>query len=672
MIFMFLKAAKLLPHNLRHCRTFIAVRIKWVPDEDLDAAVSKEKDFKQVISIKNHILTSPSKSLPLTSISLLKPNFELPMATSRYLSRFRFVFSVFQPSPSLPLHVKLTRPAFKVQTEEEQILSSSAHRDDTVKRLARVLMLCKGMRLPLDIIDRFKLDLGLPHDYVSKLLSDYPDYFQIVGDGGMLCLELVKWRDELAVSEMERRMALGDLRNVKKGARIGFLLSYPKGFDLIDKVKDWVFEWQHLPYVSPYENAYHLNADSDQAEKWTVAVLHELMWLLVSKKTESDNVLLLGEYLGLRRRFKRALIHHPGIFYLSHKIRTQTVVLREAYSKDLLKVKHPLMGMRFRYIHLMNIDKERRRKRKLERERSLRNRVANFRTEEMGRKQSESMNLIMALMWLLLMLKKIECENVLLLGEYLGLQRRFKLVLIHHPGISKDLKHPLMGMKFRYIHLTSIDKERRRKRKLERERSLRMKIQVTCESKTEFHVLILGIDKAGKTTLLEKLKTVYSNSEGIPPDRIVPTVGLNIGRLEVANSKLVFWDLGGQIGLRSIWEKYYEEAHAVVFVIDAASPSRFEDAKSALEKVLRHDDLQGAPLLVMANKQDLPDAVKAEELGRYLDLKKLDERVYMFEAVSAYDGLGIKGSLEWLVEAMERSKRTETLRLRAGMNGPGV
>ncbi|CAN1180585.1 ADP-ribosylation factor-related protein 1 [Linum perenne] len=191
-------------------------------------------------------------------------------------------------------------------------------------------------------------------------------------------------------------------------------------------------------------------------------------------------------------------------------------------------------------------------------------------------------------------------------------------------------------------------------------------------SKTEFHVLILGIDKAGKTTLLEKLKTVYSNSEGLPPDRIVPTVGLNIGRLEVSNSKLVFWDLGGQIGLRSIWEKYYEEAHAVIFVVDAACPSRFEDSKSALEKVLRHDDLQGAPVLILANKQDLPDAVTTDELGRYLDPKKLDERVSMYEAVSAYDGLGIKGSLEWLVESMERSKRTETLKLRAGMNGTSI
>ncbi|KAL7147490.1 hypothetical protein ABFS83_06G110900 [Erythranthe nasuta] len=185
-------------------------------------------------------------------------------------------------------------------------------------------------------------------------------------------------------------------------------------------------------------------------------------------------------------------------------------------------------------------------------------------------------------------------------------------------------------------------------------------------SKTEFHVLILGIDKAGKTTLLEKLKAQYSNSEGLPLDRIVPTVGLNIGRVEASNTKLVFWDLGGQPGLRSIWEKYYEEAHAVIYVIDAACPSRFEDSKSALEKVLRHEDLQGAPLLVIANKQDLDDAVSAEELAQYLDLKKLDERVYTFQAVSAIDGLGIKESVNWLVDSMERSKRTDLLRVRAG------
>lgn len=164
-------------------------------------------------------------------------------------------------------------------------------------------------------------------------------------------------------------------------------------------------------------------------------------------------------------------------------------------------------------------------------------------------------------------------------------------------------------------------------------------------AKDEFRVLILGVDRAGKTTLLEKLKSIYLKGEGLPPDRVVPTVGLNIGRIEDAKAKLVFWDLGGQVSLRTIWEKYYEEAHAIMYVIDAATASSFEDSKSALEKVIRHEHLRGAPLLIVANKQDLPGAIDEEELAKFLH-KELDERTYTFQAVSAYDGRGIKSGID--------------------------
>lgn len=187
-------------------------------------------------------------------------------------------------------------------------------------------------------------------------------------------------------------------------------------------------------------------------------------------------------------------------------------------------------------------------------------------------------------------------------------------------------------------------------------------------AKDEFRVLILGVDRAGKTTLLEKLKSIYLKGEGLPPDRVVPTVGLNIGRIEDAKAKLVFWDLGGQVSLRTIWEKYYEEAHAIMYVIDTATASSFEDSKSALEKVIRHEHLRGAPLLIVANKQDLPGAIDEEELAKFLH-KELDERPYTFQAVSAYDGRGIKSGIDWLVEQMEKSKRTETLQARAGIAG---
>ncbi|KAJ6427736.1 hypothetical protein OIU84_023188 [Salix udensis] len=267
-----------LPHQLNQARTFIACRIKWVCDPYLDTVVSKEKNLKQVISFKNQLISSPSKSLPLSTLSLLKPYFNLSTTALNFFHKYYTVFSQFQPSPSLPFHFKLTPQAFSLHKEEQLILKSQPLRDDTVKRLAKFLMLSGAKRLPLHIVDRFKYDLGLPHDYITALLSDYPEYFSVCEDKDCLTnndsffLELVSWKDELAVSEMEKRVSLEDLRNVKRGERIGFPLNFPDGFDLKKKVRDWVFEWQ------------------------------------VSKKTEKENVLRLGDYLGFGNRFTKALV----------------------------------------------------------------------------------------------------------------------------------------------------------------------------------------------------------------------------------------------------------------------------------------------------------------------------------------------------------------------------
>ena len=213
-------------------------------------------------------------------------------------------------------------------------------------------MISKTNKIPLSIIECLKWDLGLPHNYEKTIVPEFPDYFRVVGGGGRDrdeedgVLELVCWSDELAVSVME-----------KKGS-IAFPMQFSRGFEMDKKVKKWEDEWQKLPYISPYEDASHLLPKSDESDKWAVAVLHELLHILVPKKTERDNLLLLGEYLGLRSRFKRALLQHPGIFYMSTKIGTYTVVLKEGYKRGLLVEDHPWMQMRNRYIHLMNMVKE--------------------------------------------------------------------------------------------------------------------------------------------------------------------------------------------------------------------------------------------------------------------------------------------------------------------------
>ncbi|KAL9174761.1 hypothetical protein ABFS82_02G072500 [Erythranthe guttata] len=345
-------------HLRRQIRTFINARIKWVRDPYLDTAVEREKNLKPLLSLKTLILSDPTKTLPLSAVSPLKPHLNLPTAADKFIQNHPLIFKIFLPpnkSNSLP-HVKLTPKALSLHYEEMLILSLSRYRKDVAERLAKLLMLARSRKLPLFLIDMFKHDLGLPHDYLLTLLLEFPDYFQICDMGfrdasgeAVFGLELVSWRDEFAVSVMEKK-------GREEGVQIRYSMNLPSGYDLGKRVAEWMEEWQNLPYISPYENAFHLSPNGDQAEKWAVGVIHELLTLLVSKKTERDNIFCLGDFLGFGRlRIKKALVHFPGLFYVSNKIRTQTVVLREGYVKNLLSENHPLMVMRNRYIRLMNL-----------------------------------------------------------------------------------------------------------------------------------------------------------------------------------------------------------------------------------------------------------------------------------------------------------------------------
>lgn len=184
--------------------------------------------------------------------------------------------------------------------------------------------------------------------------------------------------------------------------------------------------------------------------------------------------------------------------------------------------------------------------------------------------------------------------------------------------------------------------------------------------KEELHVLILGVDKAGKTTLLERLKTMYGDLPGTDPDKILPTVGLNVGRMQAHQAPLIFWDLGGQAGLRSIWDKYYAESHAILYVVDSADEGRLDEAKAALEHALVSSELFGAPLLVIANKQDRDGAVSGTVVSDHLGEATLRaHRPCRIQPASAYTGEGITEGLQWLIQEVKRSQRAVLLRQRA-------
>ncbi|TGZ77045.1 ARF/SAR superfamily [Ascodesmis nigricans] len=165
-------------------------------------------------------------------------------------------------------------------------------------------------------------------------------------------------------------------------------------------------------------------------------------------------------------------------------------------------------------------------------------------------------------------------------------------------------------------------------------------------SKKEVRILILGLDNAGKTTLLYRLKI----GEVVTT---VPTIGFNVESVTYKNLNFNVWDLGGQTSIRPYWRCYYANTAAVVFVVDATDHARLETAAEELNAMLNEEELKDASLLVFANKQDQPGVLGAAEISTALRLPDLKDRSWSIFGCSAVTGEGVNDGMDWLVKTVQ-------------------
>ena len=185
-------------------------------------------------------------------------------------------------------------------------------------------------------------------------------------------------------------------------------------------------------------------------------------------------------------------------------------------------------------------------------------------------------------------------------------------------------------------------------------------------AKSQYKLLILGLDDSGKTTLLEQLRHIYTLSP--PPASLLlpPTVGLNIGRFDVDHrSHLTLWDLGGQEGLRVLWDKYYSDCHALIYVVDSSDRGRVSESVREMGKLMADRELDGVPVLLYCNKQDVDGAMRGDEVEREMrdggGLQRTMHREVRVQEISALNGDGIEKGVEWLLNVLPKAKRTKLL-----------
>uniref|UniRef100_A0A9J7ZGL5 ADP-ribosylation factor 4 n=4 Tax=Otophysi TaxID=186626 RepID=A0A9J7ZGL5_CYPCA len=165
--------------------------------------------------------------------------------------------------------------------------------------------------------------------------------------------------------------------------------------------------------------------------------------------------------------------------------------------------------------------------------------------------------------------------------------------------------------------------------------------------KKQMRILMVGLDAAGKTTILYKLKL----GEIVTT---IPTIGFNVETVEYKNICFTVWDVGGQDKIRPLWRHYFQNTQGLIFVVDSNDRERAQEAAEELQKMLQEDELRDAVLLVFANKQDLPNAMAISEMTDKLGLQALRSRTWYVQATCATQGTGLYEGLDWLSEQLSK------------------
>lgn len=160
----------------------------------------------------------------------------------------------------------------------------------------------------------------------------------------------------------------------------------------------------------------------------------------------------------------------------------------------------------------------------------------------------------------------------------------------------------------------------------------------------EIRILMLGLDAAGKTTILYKLKLGQSVTT-------IPTVGFNVETVKYRNVKFNIWDVGGQDKIRPLWRHYYTGTQGLIFVVDSADHDRLDEARQELHRIVNDREMVEAVVLVFANKQDLPEAIKPQELQERLGLSKIRDHLWSVQPSCASTGDGLYEGLTWLMSS---------------------
>lgn len=329
---------------------------------DLEIVTEKWKIFSKIHHLMEVIKSEPEHIISIRFLEQHRRQINLPKPykLSDFLRKSPKLFELYKDRKGT-LWVGMTQEAEELLQEEEKEIQ--AHSDKLAEFVTRVLMMSVDKRLRVDKIAHFRRDFGLPWDFRNNWVHNYPNLFRLVkyeaDDGGVdhEFLELVSWKNEWAVTELEKKLGnySGDELNSHCPGKLSlaFPMKFPPNFKKVFRFGGTLEHFQTREYLSPYADARGLVAGSHEFDKRAVAVMHELLSFTLEKRLVTDHLTHFRRELVMPQKLMRLLLKHFGVFYVSERGKRFHVFLNKAYDGTQLIEKSPLVLWKEKVMNLI-------------------------------------------------------------------------------------------------------------------------------------------------------------------------------------------------------------------------------------------------------------------------------------------------------------------------------
>jgi len=188
---------------------------------------------------------------------------------------------------------------------------------------------------------------------------------------------------------------------------------------------------------------------------------------------------------------------------------------------------------------------------------------------------------------------------------------------------------------------------------------LRYAFKKLYKGKKQRNICILGIDAAGKSSLLNDIRYKFSKNP-VSQSEMLPTVGLNYSQVQFEHFDWTIWDLGGMKRFRGVWESYYQDIDVLVWVVDSSDKIRFEESVKEFTTLIQDPKLIYVPVCVVANKQDKDGVLKEEDVVKMFGLSDLKERktcVFPTSFAGEFsEHFGVDAILSWIANILTKDE----------------